>query len=180
MVKLKSGNYTASQLGSQLANALAVGNYYTSYTDGNFQDIPVSPFLNGGLLGVYDTANQKMKFTVRRSYVAREQLAFDLYNEETEWLGTCGTQPNSGQLVVVPPGLGGESVNIGTTAGVDQKITPFAEDPTYAAWLPTAGTKAMLKAEPLWICSNGAGILQPSPGVLGTGNPNQITPPSRS
>ncbi len=177
LVKLKSGNYTPSSLGSQLANALAVGNYYTNYNEGNFQDIPVSPFLNGGLLGAYDAANQKMKITCRRSYVAREQLAFDLYNEVEEWLGTCGTQPNSGQLVVVPPGLGGESVNLGTTAGVNQNISPFAEDPTYAAWLPTTGTKAMLKAEPLWICSNGAGILQPSPGVLGTTNPQQITPP---
>lgn len=177
LVRLKSGNYTASQLGAQLANALAVGNYWTSYADGNFQDIPVSPFLNGGLLASYDAANNKMKFVVNRSFVAREQLAFDLYNEATEWLGTCGTQPNSGQLVVVPPGLGGESVNLGTTAGVNQRIAPFAEDLTYADWLPTTGTKAMLKAEPLWICSNGAGILQPSPGVLGTTNPGIITPP---
>lgn len=172
LVRLKSGNYTASQLGSQLANALAVGNYWTSYADGNFQDIPVSPFLNGGLLGVYDAANNKMKITCRRSYVAREQLAFDLYNEETEWLGTCGSQPNSSNANPLDT-----AVNIGTAAGVNQNISPFAEDLTYADWLPTTGTKAMLKAEPLWICSNGAGILQPSPGVLGGTNPNIITPP---
>ena len=169
LVKIKSGNFTASGLGSELANALAVGNYFTSFVDGNFQDIPVSPFRNGGLLAAYDAANSKMKFTCNRSYINAE-TRFD----PTGWLGTCGSSPNSGNLVVAPLDT---EINIGTTKGTNQIITAFAEDATYAAWTPTTGVKGMLKAEPLWICSNGAGILQPSPGVIGTAVPNTITPP---
>ena len=99
LVKIKSGNFTASGLGSELANALAVGNYFTSFVDGNFQDIPVSPFRNGGLLAAYDAANSKMKFTCNRSYINAE-TRFD----PTGWLGTCGSSPNSGNLVVVISG----------------------------------------------------------------------------
>ena len=54
-VKIKSGNYTALALSTQITNALAVGNYQTR-NGTNYQDIPISYF-RGGLLGTYDAIN---------------------------------------------------------------------------------------------------------------------------
>ena len=47
--KLKSGSFTFGDVGSQLSNALAVGNYL--YGTKNYMDIPVSP-LRIGLLSL--------------------------------------------------------------------------------------------------------------------------------
>ena len=58
-VKLKAVSFTFGDVGSQLSNALAVGNYL--YGTKNYMDIPVSPF-RVGLLSIYDATNKKMKF----------------------------------------------------------------------------------------------------------------------
>ena len=155
LVKLKSGNYTAGELGSALANALAVGNYYTSFADGNFSDIPISP-LRLGLLGQYDAANSEMKFTCDRQFI-RGEVPVDL----TDWLGTCGRESGP---------------NFHTSLGTGMTIAPFGSDDTFVNWRVTEHTRAILNTRALWNGSNGAGILQPASGAMGTAAANRLTP----
>ena len=55
-VKLKPGSFTFGDVGSQLSNALAVGNYL--YGTKNYMDIPVSP-LRMGLLSLVEKKIKK-------------------------------------------------------------------------------------------------------------------------
>ena len=138
-MKLKAGSFTFGDVGSQLSNALAVGNYL--YGTKNYMDIPVSPF-RVGLLSIYDATNKKIKFTCQRHYISKEIKA-----DVSDWLSTCGSSD-------------GSSTN--TVEGVGLKLELNQTDNTYVDWVPTATCRAVLCKRPLWNMSNGAGIFQPA------------------
>tara|TARA_R110000822_G_C15338617_1_gene495818 strand:+ start:13527 stop:15656 length:2130 start_codon:yes stop_codon:yes gene_type:complete len=159
LVKIKPGNYTEGLLASALSNALAVGNYQT---DGyNYQDIPVSPF-RGGLLA--SAVANRMKFTISRQYVYREEPDMDDLDkiEARGYVGVIGQNPTSAFVT-----------NLGLTLGVNDTAFPTFDtnpfDLTYAQFNPKVNCKAAMITRPLWNGSNGAGILQPATGSLGTG-----------
>ena len=176
LVSVKPGNYTASQLGSQLANALAVGNYQH---DGiNYLDVPIS-CMRLGLIMSYDAATKKMKVICNRQYVYQDTNDYDTIDkvEVAPYLGVVGTDPNSGTLVVAPLDT---EVNLGLTLGIQDGVYPLfdicVEDQSYIEFNPKPNCKTSIITKALWNGSNGAGILQPSLGSLGGAPVGQILP----
>ena len=169
-VKIKSGNYTALALSTQITNALAVGNYQTR-NGTNYQDIPISYF-RGGLLGTYDAINKKLKLTCKRHYVFADEPDMASLDEVEArgYVGVVGTSPDSAFVM-----------NLGLTLGVDGTINPsFEQNPddlTYAQFNPKTDCNTAMITRALWNGSNGAGILEPNAGALGVAAGGNILPP---
>lgn len=163
-IKIKPGIFTPTALASQIINALAVGNYNKDFQFGNFSDIPVSP-LRLGLFCAYDSATEKMKFSVDRNYVnSVAELDADFIGKK--FVVSCGQD------------LGGSP---GTIPGniIDAQLTTSQLDRRYATFYPTAEANSLLKTDVLWNGSNGAAPLQPTDpavAVFGTTVPDSIIP----
>lgn len=175
LVSVKPGNYTASQLGSALSNAVAVGNYQHDGT--NYLDVPISCMRLGLIMG-YDVASKKMKIICNRQYVNSDTNDYDTADkvEAAPYKGVVGTDPDSGNLVVAPLDT---EVNLGLTLGVNATVYPtfdVSEDTTYIEFNPKKDCKTAIITKALWNASNGAGILQPDQGALGGLPAGQILP----